>query len=139
MKERAWGRIINIGSVAAGTGLPDVCHYGGSKAAITNLTVSLSRALAQTGITVNTVSPGLIRTPALDALFEWLGKENNWGETFEEVERHAVSELFAQSSSFVGSASDIAAEVCLLASQHGKYITGANVRVDGGMSHHPNY
>jgi 3-oxoacyl-[acyl-carrier protein] reductase len=63
MKKRRFGRIINTGSVFAMTGSPAMCHYTMSKGALTALTRAWARELGSYGITVNTVSPGLVETP----------------------------------------------------------------------------
>ena len=131
MIEQGWGRIINTASVAASTALAEIPNYGAAKAAITNLTVSLSRALAGTGITVNTITPGIIRTPVVDGWFAAMGEQYGWGQSFEEIEPH-MAELFDTSVKAVGRPSDIAAAVCLLASQQGGN-TGANIRIEGGF------
>jgi NAD(P)-dependent dehydrogenase (short-subunit alcohol dehydrogenase family) len=138
MVERGWGRVVNLSSAAATTALAEIPDYAAAKAAIANLTVSLSRALAQTNVTVNAITPGMIRTPVMEDWFEAMGEQYGWGETFEEVEKHAVKELFDLPVNFVGRPSDIAATVCLLASSYGRYITGANIRIDGGLARHPN-
>jgi NAD(P)-dependent dehydrogenase (short-subunit alcohol dehydrogenase family) len=137
MIEQGWGRIINTASVAASTGLAEIPNYGASKAAITNLTVSLSRALTGTGITVNTITPGIIRTPVVDGWFAAMGEQYGWGPEFEDIEPH-MAKLFDTAVRTVGRPSDIAAMVCLLCSPHGGYITGANMRIEGGFSRHPN-
>ena len=67
MKERRWGRIIQIASAAATQPEPGIGEYQAAKAALVNLTAGLARSLAHTGITVNTVSPGTILTPAVQA------------------------------------------------------------------------
>jgi len=137
MRERGWGRVINVSSSAATTVMAQIPDYGAAKAAISHLTLSLSRALARTGVTVNTISPGMIRTPVMEDWFAVLGEQYGWGETFEEVEKHAVSEMFDLSVDFVGRVSDIAGMVCLLCSEYGRYITGATMRIDGGLAKHP--
>jgi 3-oxoacyl-[acyl-carrier protein] reductase len=63
MKARKFGRIINTGSTFAMTGSPAMCHYAMSKGALTAITRSWARELTPFGITVNTVSPGLVETP----------------------------------------------------------------------------
>ena len=63
MKQRRYGRIINTGSTFAMTGAPVMCHYTAAKGALTALTRAWARELTPFGITVNTVSPGLVETP----------------------------------------------------------------------------
>ena len=63
MKQRKFGRIINTGSSFAMTGSPAMSHYTMSKGALTALTRAWARELGPYGITVNTVSPGLVETP----------------------------------------------------------------------------
>ena len=63
MKRRKFGRIINTGSTFAMTGSPAMSHYTMSKGALTALTRAWARELGSYGITVNTVSPGLVETP----------------------------------------------------------------------------
>jgi 3-oxoacyl-[acyl-carrier protein] reductase len=63
MKARRFGRIINTGSTFAMTGSPTMCHYAMAKGALTAITRSWARELTPFGITVNTVSPGLVETP----------------------------------------------------------------------------
>jgi len=64
MKQRGWGRIINVGSPAAKVGLPDSgAAYAASKGAIAALTFALAREVAAHGITVNAVAPAYVKTP----------------------------------------------------------------------------
>src|SRR5262249_51008646 len=62
MRERHWGRIIQIASGDATEPLAFMSSYAATKAALVNLTVGLAKSLANTGITVNTISPGIIAT-----------------------------------------------------------------------------
>ena len=62
MRERKWGRIINLSSVAAQTGGAVGAHYAASKAGIIGLTHSCSSSLVREGITVNAIAPALIET-----------------------------------------------------------------------------
>lgn len=138
MRQRGWGRIINIGSAAANSALADMPDYGAAKAALTHMSMSAARALAGTGVTVNTVSPGVVRTPAMETWLEGLDEQHGWGGTTDDAERRVALEVLDLCVSFAGRPSDIAAMVCLLASDYGRYITGANVRVDGGYARNPN-
>jgi len=132
MRERHWGRIINISSGSGMQPNPFVPHYGASKAAISNVTLSLSKALADTGITVNTVSPGAVLTPALETWMRDLARQMNWGDDWAVIERRYITEFFPQPVPRIGHVEDIANMVAVLASPLSSYITGANVRIDGG-------
>ena len=63
MRQSGWGRIVNVSSVAGVMPQPTGPDYSASKAAINNLSLSLTKALGASGVTVNTVSPGMILTP----------------------------------------------------------------------------
>jgi NAD(P)-dependent dehydrogenase (short-subunit alcohol dehydrogenase family) len=62
MRERGWGRVINIGTAAGVTPTSGQPDYGPAKAAMLNMSLGLSKALSRTGVTSNTISPGMIRT-----------------------------------------------------------------------------
>jgi len=134
MKERGWGRIIQIAS-AAGTQPPAIgCGMAAAKAAMINATVSLSRALAGTGITVNTISPGIIRTPAVSRYFDQMAIRHGWeGLSPDEISRKLALEIFTLPAGQVGTVEDIGLAVCMLASPRAGYMTGANIRIDGGQ------
>lgn len=137
MRRARWGRVINISSLAATIPPPSAPDYSASKAAINAMTVSMAKALACEGITVNAVSPGTIHSAALDTRFRetaaeqgLTGREAPW----EEIER-AVLPLFAEVPvGRVGELGEIADAVAFLASPRAGYITGINLRVDGGLS-----
>ena len=103
MKQRGWGRIIQMGSASATQPLPySLPDYHASKAAIVNFTVGLSKYLGGSGITVNTVTPGTILTPALEHTFREWARTRDWGEDWEEIERRAVKEMFPNPTGRVG-------------------------------------
>src|SRR5262249_15232297 len=60
-----WGRIVQIGTGEAINPFPTMPDYAATKAALLNLTASLAKHLNRTGITVNTVSPGIVVTPGV--------------------------------------------------------------------------
>jgi NAD(P)-dependent dehydrogenase (short-subunit alcohol dehydrogenase family) len=133
MKERGWGRIINIASGAYTQPPPDFPTYGPSKAALVNLSVSLARSLPNTGITVNTISPGNVLTEAMESFLPKIGAAEGWPETdVEEIERRFVAEKWPSPAGRMGRVEEIAALIAFLASQHSAYITGTNYRIDGG-------
>jgi 3-oxoacyl-[acyl-carrier protein] reductase len=69
MKKNEWGRIIQISSGEATQPFAFMPDYAATKAALNNLTVSLSKELANTGITSNTISPGIIATVSLEKFY----------------------------------------------------------------------
>jgi len=67
MTQAAWGRIVNVSSLAGLKGAPSLAHYAAAKAAVLGLTKALAVELGPRGITVNAIAPGLVETPLLDA------------------------------------------------------------------------
>ena len=68
MRERDYGRIVNIASVAGKDGNPNMTAYSASKAAVIGLTKSIAKEVAEGNICVNSVTPAVIRTPILEQL-----------------------------------------------------------------------
>lgn len=68
MRKQHWGRIINMASESGIQPDPEMPHYNASKAAMINLTKSLSKAYAKDGILVNTLSPAFIKTPLVERM-----------------------------------------------------------------------
>lgn len=113
--------IVNIASLAAHTASPQNIGYSAAKAAVLNLSRSVALDLAPRGIRVNVVTPGMIRTRALEATIAALAER---GETL-------VGDKVPLGG--VGEPDDIAQAVTFLCSDGAKYITGAEFVVDGGM------
>jgi NAD(P)-dependent dehydrogenase (short-subunit alcohol dehydrogenase family) len=63
MRDRGWGRVVNMASIAGKEGNPDSSVYSASKAAVIGLTKSIGKELATTGVLVNAIAPALIATP----------------------------------------------------------------------------
>lgn len=134
MKERGWGRVVNIASAAATQTEPDLAEYQAVKAAMVNMTSSLARTLAHSGITVNTVSPGAILTPAVTKTFTEIARQMGWNtDDWDEIERRFTTELIPIAADHFGRPEDIGRMVALIASPLSGYMTGANYRVDGGQ------
>ena len=134
MQASGWGRIINIASAAATQPIPLGPDYGAAKAAMLNMTVSLAKALGPCGVTANSVSPGMILTPAVEAWLGRLKQTMGWGDiSLEEAETRAARELTPVPVGRIGRVEEIAHAVCMIASPAAGYMTGANVRVDGGQ------
>ncbi len=131
MQKQKWGRIINISS-ESGT-QPDAFmpHYNASKAALNNLTKSLSKAYAKDGILVNTVSPAFIMTPLVADLLKKMAAEQGISE------EQVTANFLATNRPHIelkrpGASEEVASAVVFLASEQASFITGTNLRVDGG-------
>lgn len=122
MKERRYGRIVNITSIAAhGTTLPGSTFYAATKAAVSTLTRRFAMELGQHGITVNAVAPGFILTDMV--------KE---GRTEDELEKLLKSISDRSMVGRVGDPEDIAHAVAFLVGPESGFITAQVITVDGG-------
>jgi 3-oxoacyl-[acyl-carrier protein] reductase len=135
MREAKWGRIVNISSLAALMPPSKRPDYAAAKAAMVAMTASLAKAVAMDGITVNTVSPGTVHSDRLDEAFrkatvsQGLAANAPWTEI-----EQKVLPIFAQvPMGRVGTLEEIADAILFLVSPRASYITGANLRLDGGM------
>jgi 3-oxoacyl-[acyl-carrier protein] reductase len=133
MQTRGFGRVINIGSASATQPEKGLGEYQSSKAAMTNLSVGLARSLSHTGVTVNTVTPGTIFTPAVEQWLAHIAQQQNWQMSAAEIERRYTLEYMQLCVDHLGRPEDIGRVVAFLASPLSGYITGANYRVDGGQ------
>lgn len=119
MTEKGWGRIITIGSVQERKPHPDMLVYSASKTALTTMAQSLALQLAGTGVTVNSVAPGVIYT---DRNVEALSDPQYAAEVKGKIPL-----------GFWGEPDDCAGIVSFLCSEEARYVTGQNIFVDGGM------
>jgi NAD(P)-dependent dehydrogenase (short-subunit alcohol dehydrogenase family) len=133
MKAQGWGRIINIGTGAAITPTSGQPDYGPAKAAMLNMSLGLSKALSQTGVTSNTVSPGMIRTEGLTRFLTDFAAKRGWGDDLAKAEDY-VRQGGGQTVKRIGEVRDIAYAVAMLASPRSDFINGTNLHVDGGIS-----
>ena len=110
MRQRKWGRIINLSSVAAQTGGAVGAHYAASKAGIIGLTHSCASAFVKEGITVNAIAPALVETDMVTS------------------NPNANPALIPMGH--FGSVDDVASVAAMLATND--YMTGQTVSVNGG-------
>ncbi len=114
--------VVNISSAAAAMPFAPSAHYGAAKAALEYYSRTLAVELAPSGIRVNAVSPGVISTPG--------------SEEFSRATPGFSPDDWLRNIPLgrIGATEDIAEVVALLVSERGKFLTGANYRVDGGMT-----
>lgn len=134
MKNLGWGRIVQIASIAGINPSADLPEYGVTKAANINMTISLAKELAGSGITVNTVSPGPIATKGTKELFENMAKEKNWGTNWDEIQKNVIKNMLPNIAGRFGTPEEVGNLVTFLVSPLADYISGVNYRIDGGRS-----
>jgi 3-oxoacyl-[acyl-carrier protein] reductase len=120
LKERGWGRIVNVASIAGKYGSAIEAHYAASKAGVINLTRSLAKHLAPYNVTVNCVAPGSVDT---DMFAEWLRMSGN---------SKAEATTWAPLGR-IATPGEVASVVVFLASEPAGFITGETINVNGGV------
>ncbi len=118
MRERKWGRIIQISSINGLKGQYGQANYAAAKAGMHGFTISLARENAKNGVTVNTITPGYIATDMVMAVPE-------------EVRAKIVADI---PTGRLGTPEEIAYGVGFLAAEEAGWITGSNLEINGG--HH---
>jgi len=118
MRERKWGRIIQISSINGLKGQYGQANYAAAKAGMHGFTISLARENAKLGITVNTVSPGYVATDMVMAVPE-------------EVRAKIAADI---PTGRLGKPEEIAYAVAFLVDEQAAWITGSNLDINGG--HH---
>jgi len=113
-----------------------VPDYSACKAAINAMTASLAKSVAADGVTVNAVSPGTIHSSTLDARFREVAEQRglcNRDAPWDEIERLVLPTFAQVPVGRVGRLEEVATAVAFLASPMAAYITGVNLRIDGGV------
>lgn len=136
MRTRGWGRVIFVGTVGSVRPRAVMPGYYAAKAALPAVVLSLAKELAGSGITVNCVSPGVLRTAEVEAHFRARAARKGWGEDWGEIEKRAIAETLGGGSpaSRLGLPSEVAAAVVFLAGDQAAYINAVDLRVDGGAA-----
>ena len=117
MRERKWGRIIQISSINGLKGQYGQANYAAAKAGMHGFTISLARENAKIGITVNTVSPGYVATDMVMAVPE-------------EVRAKIAADI---PTGRLGKPEEIAYAVAFLVDDQASWITGSNLDINGGQ------
>jgi 3-oxoacyl-[acyl-carrier protein] reductase len=117
LRERRWGRIVNIASINGLRGKAGQANYAASKGGVIALSKTLARELGRYGVTVNVVAPGMVRTPMTEKLPA-------------SVLEGAIAETVL---GHIGEPEDCASAVAFLCSTRAGHVTGQVVQVDGGQ------
>jgi acetoacetyl-CoA reductase len=118
MMARRWGRIVNISSVNAQQGAFGQCNYAAAKAGMHGFTKALALEMARHGVTVNTVSPGYLRTRMVEAVPPEVMKERI-------LPQIPMGRL--------GEPDEVAGLVAYLVSEEAGFMTGTNLAINGGQ------
>ena len=116
MQDRKWGRVVAITSSAVRQPIPNLILSNTARAGVTGFLKTVAREVAQHGITVNTVQPGIHAT---DRILQLYGP-------------HAEPSALGIPAGALGDPADFGHVVAFFCSEHAKFITGANLQVDGG-------
>jgi 3-oxoacyl-[acyl-carrier protein] reductase len=129
MKEKGWGRIINVISTSVRIPLDNLGVSNTIRAAVASWSKTLSNELAQFGITVNSLLPGFISTSRLEAVAEGFAARESVSK--EEMQSRMKASVPAKR---FGSPQEIAAVAAFVASPAASYINGITIPVDGGRT-----
>lgn len=120
MRERGWGRIINIASLQSQRAFPNSAPYGAAKGGILQLTRAIAEAWSGHGITCNAIGPGFFQTPLTAAVFADPVR----------AAQNAASTAVGRN----GELTDLYGATVFLASEASSYVTGQTLYVDGGFT-----
>ena len=134
MKARGWGRILFVSTVGYARPNSRMPHYYASKTALVNMTVSLAKELANTGITVNCVSPGIIATAEIKEMFKRRAAKAGEATDWPSIEKSVTSGSMPNPAGIIGEPEDIGHLVAFLVSDKARYVNAANIRIDGGTA-----
>ena len=122
------GCIVNTASLAAKVGAPLLAHYSASKFAVLGWTQALARELAPTGIRVNAVCPGFVKTGMQAREIEWESRLRNMSA------QQVVDDYLAQTPlGRLEEPEDVADVVVFLCSDQARFMTGQGINVTGGV------
>lgn len=127
MKERRWGRIVNVTSIAVKQPVDNLVLSNAVRAAVTGFARTLANEVAPLGVTVNNVMPGYTRTDRVTELAARNAAQKGTSPA-SELERWEREIPMAR----LGEPREFAAMVAFLCSERASYITGTSIAVDGG-------
>ena len=127
MRQRKWGRVINITSIAVKQPVDGLMLSNAVRAAVTGWARTLANEVATDGVTVNNVLPGFTRTDRVAQLNA--ARAASEGVSVDEIEKRTMSQIPMRR---IGDAREFAAVVAFLASERASYVTAQSIPVDGG-------
>lgn len=127
MKERGWGRILNITSIAVKQPVDNLILSNSLRAAVTGFARTLANEVASSGVTVNNIMPGYTRTERVEELARMMAVKQ--GITADEFIARWEKEIPMRR---IGEPREFAALAAFLVSERASYITGVSIPVDGG-------
>jgi meso-butanediol dehydrogenase/(S,S)-butanediol dehydrogenase/diacetyl reductase len=131
MIDRRYGKIVNISSMVGKEAIPLFVHYSASKFAVMGITQGVAKEVAEFGINVNAVCPGVVRTPLWEPLLDQLAA--NKGISRDEAFQEFIAGIPLGRPQ---DPEDIGEVVAFLASEKARNMTGQGVNVTGGMQLH---
>lgn len=130
MKEKGWGRIVNISSVHGLVASPYKSAYNAAKHGVIGLTKTVALELGEFGITCNAICPGSVNTPLMHKQLPGLAKTYNMSE--EDAIKNVLLKAHAIKQQVT--VTDIADTIVYLCSDSAKLITGSSITIDGGWT-----
>lgn len=131
MVERKWGRIVNIGTAAAKYPTQIRILSGAPRAALTNYTVAVAKAVARHNVMVNNILPGMFHTPGIEDNFNAIAEAQ--GKTYDEVVEDFVRSFRIPAGRF-GDPDDLGKLAAVLCSEFANYVVGQSLAVEGGVT-----
>ncbi|HTE44269.1 MAG TPA: SDR family oxidoreductase [Gemmatimonadaceae bacterium] len=127
MRERKWGRIINVTSIAVKQPVDNLMLSNSVRSAVTGFARTLANEVATDGVTVNNILPGYTRTERVEELADSTAAKE--GLTRRDIVARFEKEIPMRR---LGESNELAALAAFLASERASYITGQSIAVDGG-------
>lgn len=140
MKERGWGRVLNVSSGAAYRAMPLHPEYAAAKLALHSVTSTLSADLGNSGVTVNTLVPGAVATQNTLESIERCAVQAGFTETGAAREARVIKEVWQAHIPLArtGRVEELSGAACFLVSELASYITNSSLKVDGGATGNTN-
>jgi 3-oxoacyl-[acyl-carrier protein] reductase len=134
MRDRGWGRVLNVSSATAYMSKALHPEYAAAKLALHSITATLSTELGDSGVTANTLVSGAVGTPNTLGHIKNCAAAEGFTETGAALEKRVLEDVWKANIPMarLGLVEEVASAACFLVSARASYVTGAALRVDGG-------